>query len=246
MNFRIVRRRKAGGLFGERDDHYVDVTIEFSDAERGHIHQDPERFQTHILAAGYDAPAESLRSPRNTKRISWFVLLVALLLLASSLVYPGFGSFNDVIWLLALAAGGWLYGTFFDYEGDPASDEIRLGAVVNETRTVLHAQTEALAQQTETDLRKRLDDLKAMLAASSPAAALSSLSAAGVPMRAADIIFAAAVVLAIAASLYYAPRIKSDRVAMQWGWDGKPTWHAPKWVALWGTVAFMLAVRAFI
>ncbi len=171
MNFKIVRRRKAGGLFGERDDHYVDLTLEISDAERTHIHQNPERFLTHILSAGYDAPVEFLRSPRNTKRISWFVLLVALLHLASSLVYPSFGSFNDVIWLLALAVGGWLYGTFFDYEGYPASDEIRLGTVVNDERFVLHAQTEALAQQTETDLRKRLDDLKAMLPASTPAAA---------------------------------------------------------------------------
>ena len=33
---------------------------------------------------------------------------------------------------------------------------------------------------------------------------------------------------------------------MQWGTDGKPTWHAPKWVALWGMVPFMLAIRLFI
>ncbi len=65
-------------------------------------------------------------------------------------------------------------------------------------------------------------------------------------MRTADIIFAAGVVLAIAASLYYAPRITSERVAMQWGWDGKPTWTAPKQFALWGMVAFMLALRLFI
>jgi hypothetical protein len=37
-----------------------------------------------------------------------------------------------------------------------------------------------------------------------------------------------------------------ERVAMQWRSDGKPTWHAPKWVALWGMVPFMLAVRLFI
>ena len=175
MNFTIVRRRKAGGLFGERDDHYVDCTIELSDAERSHIHQNPERFLTHILSAGYDAPAESLHSPRNTKRMAWLVLLVALLLLASSLAYPAFG-YEDVLWLLVLAAGCWLYGTFFDYEGYPASDEIRLGAVVNDTRFVLYAQTMTLGDQTATDLRKRLDDLKTMLAASSSCRGLASQS----------------------------------------------------------------------
>jgi hypothetical protein len=33
---------------------------------------------------------------------------------------------------------------------------------------------------------------------------------------------------------------------MQWRFDGTPTWYAPKWVALWGTVAVMLAVRCII
>jgi dolichol kinase len=33
---------------------------------------------------------------------------------------------------------------------------------------------------------------------------------------------------------------------MQWGFDGRPNWFAPKRLALWGTVAFFLAVRLFI
>ena len=28
--------------------------------------------------------------------------------------------------------------------------------------------------------------------------------------------------------------------------DGTPTWYAPKWMALWGMVLFMLAVRLII
>lgn len=65
-------------------------------------------------------------------------------------------------------------------------------------------------------------------------------------MHTADIIFAAAVVFVIACNLYFAPRIRSNRVAMQWGFDGKPTWYAPKRFALWGPVALMLVVRLFI
>ena len=33
---------------------------------------------------------------------------------------------------------------------------------------------------------------------------------------------------------------------MQWGLDGRPNWCAPKWLALWWSVAFMLAIRLFI
>lgn len=65
-------------------------------------------------------------------------------------------------------------------------------------------------------------------------------------MHVADIIFAAAVIVVIAASFYFAPRIRSERVAMQWDFRGNPTWYAPKRIALWGTVAFMLAMRLFI
>jgi hypothetical protein len=62
-------------------------------------------------------------------------------------------------------------------------------------------------------------------------------------MSAADFVFGAAVAFVIACNIYFAPRIKGGRVAMQWGLDGKPTWYAPKWLALWGMAAFMLVVR---
>jgi Protein of unknown function (DUF1648) len=65
-------------------------------------------------------------------------------------------------------------------------------------------------------------------------------------MLAADFAFAAALVVVIGCNLYFGPRIGSDKVAMQWGLDGNPTWYAPKWLALWGMVAFMLAVRLLI
>jgi hypothetical protein len=65
-------------------------------------------------------------------------------------------------------------------------------------------------------------------------------------MLAADYVFAAAVVFVIGCNLYFGPRIPRQRVVMQWGFDGKPTWLAPKWLALWGMVGFMLAVRVLI
>jgi hypothetical protein len=65
-------------------------------------------------------------------------------------------------------------------------------------------------------------------------------------MLTADFVFLAAIIFVIGCGVYYAPRIGADRVAMQWGLDGKPTWYAPKWLALWGMVVFMLGVRLFI
>ncbi len=65
-------------------------------------------------------------------------------------------------------------------------------------------------------------------------------------MLPADYVFAAGLAFAVGCSLYFAPRINRDRVAMQWGLDGTPNWHAPKWAAVWGLVAFMIVLRAFI
>ena len=47
-------------------------------------------------------------------------------------------------------------------------------------------------------------------------------------------------------SLYFGVRIKSDRMVMQWGFDGKPIWSAPKAVGLWMTVVIALFTRFLI
>jgi hypothetical protein len=67
-----------------------------------------------------------------------------------------------------------------------------------------------------------------------------------VPMMMADYAFWPAIAFMAGCSLYFAPRIKSDRMAMQWGFDGKPSWSAPKAVGLWATVVLALLVRLLI
>jgi hypothetical protein len=62
----------------------------------------------------------------------------------------------------------------------------------------------------------------------------------------ADYVFGSAIALVVGLNLYLGPRIETDRVAMQWGPNGEPTWYAPKWLAIWGMIAFMAAVRLFI
>lgn len=62
----------------------------------------------------------------------------------------------------------------------------------------------------------------------------------------ADYIFWLASIMMIASSLYSAPRIARDRIAMQWGFDGKPTWFAPKPIGLWALIALALGIRAII
>jgi hypothetical protein len=65
-------------------------------------------------------------------------------------------------------------------------------------------------------------------------------------MLTADYVFGLAVALVLALNLYFGPRIEGESIAMQWGRNGEPTWYAPKWVAMWAMVAFMVAVRLFI
>lgn len=65
-------------------------------------------------------------------------------------------------------------------------------------------------------------------------------------MLTADTVFLCALAVVVACSLFFAPRIRTNRVAMQWRLDGKPTWHAPKWLALWWPVPLLLLVRLII
>jgi hypothetical protein len=65
-------------------------------------------------------------------------------------------------------------------------------------------------------------------------------------MFTADYIFGAAITLIIGCNFYFGPRIKRERVAMQWGRNGKPTWYAPRWVAIWWMIPFMIAIRLII
>jgi hypothetical protein len=67
----------------------------------------------------------------------------------------------------------------------------------------------------------------------------------GAPMMA-DYAFWPAIALMVGCSLYFGSRIKSGRIAMQWGFDGKPTWSAPKVVGLWAMVVLALFTRLLI
>lgn len=64
-------------------------------------------------------------------------------------------------------------------------------------------------------------------------------------MLTADAAFIAALAVMIGANLYFAPKV-GERVAMQWGLDGNPTWYAPKHAAMWGMVALAIGVRLLI
>jgi hypothetical protein len=65
-------------------------------------------------------------------------------------------------------------------------------------------------------------------------------------MFSADYIFCFSIVFMAGCNLYFGPRIKSERMAMQWSLSGNPTWYAPKSIGLWGIVAFALGVRLLI
>ena len=61
-----------------------------------------------------------------------------------------------------------------------------------------------------------------------------------------DLAFVIALVVMAGFNLYFAPRIKGDRIAMQWSFGGKPTWYASKLAGMWGPIAFAVVVRLVI
>ena len=65
-------------------------------------------------------------------------------------------------------------------------------------------------------------------------------------MLTADIVFVAALIVMVGCNLYFTPRIKADRIAMQWSFGGNPTWSAPKLAGMWGPVAFAVLIRLVI
>jgi hypothetical protein len=59
------------------------------------------------------------------------------------------------------------------------------------------------------------------------------------------------VTLAVMAAIAFwaAQRVTAARVPMQWGWDGKPNWYAPRLVGLWlpvGVGALLLGLTAVL
>jgi hypothetical protein len=61
-----------------------------------------------------------------------------------------------------------------------------------------------------------------------------------------DLVFFCALVFMAGANILLSASITAERVPMQWGFDGKPTWYAPKIVGVWGPLVFALAIRTGI
>jgi hypothetical protein len=64
----------------------------------------------------------------------------------------------------------------------------------------------------------------------------------------ADFVFLGSLAITIGCTFYFSPRIKGDRIAMQWDATGKPkpTWFAPKWLAIWWGVALLALLRLIV
>lgn len=61
-----------------------------------------------------------------------------------------------------------------------------------------------------------------------------------------DLAFLIALAVMVGLNLYFGPRIKGDRIAMQWSFRGKPTWYASKLAGMWWPVAFAVIIRLLI
>lgn len=65
-------------------------------------------------------------------------------------------------------------------------------------------------------------------------------------MLTADLAFWPIIAFMVGCVFYFKPHIKSPRMAMQWGLDGKPRWSAPTAFGIWSMVAVACLVRLVI
>ena len=56
------------------------------------------------------------------------------------------------------------------------------------------------------------------------------------------VVFVAALIAIAAASLYFGQRIRIQEIPMQWGFDGRPIWYAPRIIGLWWMLYFAIVV----
>lgn len=56
------------------------------------------------------------------------------------------------------------------------------------------------------------------------------------------LIFLFSVAVMSAAAIYYGARLSAERIPMQWGKDGAPTWYASRSIGLWWQVGFTILV----
>jgi hypothetical protein len=52
--------------------------------------------------------------------------------------------------------------------------------------------------------------------------------------------YCAVVAAMTAAAFYFGSRIRAQKIPMQWGVDGRPTWYAPKPIGLWAPICVTL------
>jgi hypothetical protein len=57
-------------------------------------------------------------------------------------------------------------------------------------------------------------------------------------------IFVLAIAVIASSAIYYGGRISIERFPMQWGFDGNPTWFAPRAIGLWWLLYFTVTIGA--
>jgi hypothetical protein len=62
----------------------------------------------------------------------------------------------------------------------------------------------------------------------------------------AGIFFLGSLAVTVSCMFYFSRRIKGDLMAVQWDATGKPTWFAPKWLAVWWGVTLLALLRLIV
>lgn len=165
MRATITQRQEAGGVFGQREEKYVDCAIELNDDERRLIKANPDMLLNHVIAGGRDKSYGEFRwSPRSYSQSAPFVLALLVLVGIPSLPRPiadNLGSF--LLWLSLI--GYCIFNYFNDHEGFAPSDVVRVATVLVKPDFSIYAKNKTEADSIEADVRKHLSEFDALLSA---------------------------------------------------------------------------------
>src|SRR5262245_15893376 len=76
MRTTIAQRQDVGGSLRQRQEYYVDCTIELSDDERQRIKANPDTLLNHVIAGGHDMSYGEFRwSSRSYSQSAPFMLV---------------------------------------------------------------------------------------------------------------------------------------------------------------------------
>ena len=165
MHATITQRQEPGGALGQRQEYYLDCTVQLNDDERQRIKASSETLLDHVIASGHEMSYAEFRwSPRSYSRGAPFLLVLLLVVGIWMLPLPIMDNLGTLFLWLSLI-GYCVFNFFNGHEGFASSDVIRVSTILDKPSFSIYAKNKAEADFIAEDVRMHLSELDALLGA---------------------------------------------------------------------------------